>query len=99
MALLSIKVISSSSMPVPDVLVRAELVDSRGEPVQGFDGDNVFIGPAVQGTSPTGTVSLELVPNEDITPTGSFYAIHVGPAKVLITKSPDSQTLLEATVT
>lgn len=76
--------------------VRAELTDFRGTPVVGFTANQVIVLPSVYETDALGQVTLDLVPNEDITPTGTFYTISIGPKHFLIEKSGATQTLQEA---
>lgn len=89
--------IGAGQIPVPSVVVRAELTDSRGNPVQGFDSNsNAYVGPSVTATDDTGFAELELVPNSDITPIDTQYAISVGSITVRIIKGVGTETLLEA---
>lgn len=97
MAALQLMTIGASQVPIPSVVIRAELSDSRGNPVQGFDSvSNAYVGPSVTSTDSTGFAELDLVPNADITPIDTQYAISVGSITVRIIKSSGTETLLEA---
>lgn len=99
MADLTVSAVSVSSGPVSEVIIRADLVDSRGVAVQGFDAsDNAYISPSVAATNALGTAVLSLVPNADITPSDTFYTIYVGDFSARILKTADPQTLREALV-
>lgn len=97
MAELTVTAVSVTSTPVTDVLVRAQLTDSRGASVTGFNpSEGVYVSPSVTVTDAAGEAVLDLVPNADITPPGTYYTIQVGDLSALITKTSDPQTLLEA---
>jgi len=72
------------------------LADSRGNAVAGHGADGTYVSPSVAVTGAAGTASLDLEPNADITPTGTQYTVYMGDLSFKITKSADTQTLLEA---
>lgn len=99
MAELLVAAVSVTSAPVPDVLVRSQLTDSRGNSVTGFNpSEAAYVSPSVTVTDATGEATLELTPNDEITPPGTYYTIQVGDLSMLILKTAVSQTLLEALV-
>lgn len=98
MALLNVTVRTASSVSAGTKVV-AELSDARGVPVPGYTATGaVFVEPTVATTDASGLVALDLTPNADITPAGTFYTIRIGAAQFLITKSASAQTLPEALV-
>lgn len=99
MALLNITVISASSDPIPGAKVVCEVTDVRGVPVPGFTASGqVFVDASVETTDASGLVSINLVPNDEITPLGTYYTVRIGAAQFLVTKTDATQTLAEAIV-
>lgn len=98
MAILLVDVVSAT-VPMPDIAVRAELTDERGTPMTGFaTGDEAIVLSSVARTDANGEASLDLTPNADITPAGSYYTVTVGPKSFLITKSSGTENLADALV-
>lgn len=82
------------------VSVRIELTDGRGNPVIGFvtGSDDVIIAPSVHRTDANGQLTLEVVPNVDITPGNTAYTVTVGDKSFLISKSGATQNLFESII-
>jgi len=96
MALLNVTLRTASSIS-PGTKVVAELSDERGVAIPGYTAAGaVVVEPSVATTDATGLASLDLVPNADITPAGTYYTVRVGPAQFRITKTASTQTLPEA---
>jgi hypothetical protein len=98
MALLNLTTVTASS-PAPGIVIKAQLTDSRGASVTGFDtAESAYVTASVVTTDAQGEASLDLTPNADITPPSTYYTIWIGSNSFLITKSADPQSLLEALV-
>ena len=60
--------------------VEIELVRLDGErivAVAGFHGDASVVFPRISRTDQDGVLSVDLVPNEEITPAGTFYRVQI----------------------
>lgn len=99
MAQLEIQAISATS-DGGNATVKAQLTDFRGDPVVGFNqADQVYVFGDVATTDEFGNVTLDLEPNQNLTPSGTFYTVSVGDKNFLILKNEFTQTLLEAAAT
>lgn len=64
--------------------VRVELTDGEGTPVVGF-ADGAIVAPFTLGADGlTGSLVLDLTPNADISPTGTYYTVTIGDFSMLI---------------
>lgn len=82
--------------PSNTTLVRVELTDERGAPVVGFGAAGAYTEASVSAVNASGQLTLDLEPNANITPAGTFYTVTIGSKSFLILKSASTQTLLEA---
>lgn len=80
------------------VPVTITLVDADREQVTGYADDGSLVTQWRGETDTEGTVTVDLVPNADITPANTYYLVVTQNRQHLIEKSAATQTLLEALI-
>lgn len=99
MATLVVKALDISGNALSGVQVIVRLTDVNGQPLHEFSTDGLLINPIAAVTGSDGTVSIQLVPNEDIQRDNTYYTVNVGgQAPVLIEKGSGTESLLASRV-
>ena len=78
--------------------VHIRLADGDYNTVAGTYGSGSIVERITEYTASDGTLSVDLVPNADITPANTYYVVWVGQERFLIEKSASTQTLSAALV-
>ena len=78
--------------------VHIRLADGDYNTVAGTYGSGSIVERITEYTASDGTLSVDLVPNADITPANTYYVVWVGQERFLIEKTSATQTLSAALV-
>jgi len=97
MSLLTITVLDGSGGPVVGANVVAWLSDVNGNHLREFTAGGILVAAVSAEADATGSVVLDLVPNDLILRDNTYYSVKVSNrSPVLILKTSDTQTLLQA---
>ncbi len=80
------------------IRVHIRLADGDYNTVAGTYGSGSIVERITEYTASDGTLSVDLVPNADITPANTYYVVWVGQERFLIEKTSSTQTLSAALV-
>lgn len=98
MATLTVPIADVSTNALPGAAVLARLCDVSGRPLTGMVATGgIVVEPELVHADDAGIATFNLIPNADVQQDNTFYSIKVAHyPPVIILKTADSQTLLEA---